>query len=218
LTTPVLHPVVRDVTERIRVRSAETRRRYLERIGRAARRRPARLDLGCANLAHGFAACESSAKDALRGTVKANVAIVSSYNDMLSAHQPYETFPRAIKGPDGSLVWRPGPAESLDPQVLRPITDPFTADGGLCVLWGNLGRAVIKVSAVARSHRVVTAPARVFDDQANVVQGVRPRRIGPRRRRRHALPGVHGPTGCPSCTSSRRRDQLRNTVPTYCAG
>jgi len=84
-TTPVLHPVVRDVTERIRVRSAETRRRYLERIGGAARRRPARLDLGCANLAHGFAACESSAKDDLRGNVKVNVAIVSSYNDMLSA-------------------------------------------------------------------------------------------------------------------------------------
>ena len=170
MTTPALHPVVCDVTERIRVRSAETRRRYLERIGWAARRRPARLELGCANLAHGFAACESSAKDDLRGNVKPNVAIVSSYNDMLSAHQPYETFPRAIKGPDGSLVWRPGPAESLDPQVLRPITDPFTADGGLCVLWGNLGRAVIKVSAVARSHRVVTAPARVFDDQAHVVQ------------------------------------------------
>ena len=170
MTRPALHPVVCDVTERIRVRSAETRRRYLERIGWAARRRPARLELGCANLAHGFAACESSAKDDLRGTVKPNVAIVSSYNDMLSAHQPYETFPRAIKGPDGSLVWRPGPAESLDPQVLRPITDPFTADGGLCVLRGNLGRAVIKVSAVARSHRVVTAPARVFDDQAHVVQ------------------------------------------------
>jgi dihydroxyacid dehydratase/phosphogluconate dehydratase len=123
----------------------------------AARRRPARLDLGCANLAHGFAAWESSAKDDLRGDVKPNAAIVSSYNDMLSAHQPYETFPRAIKGPDGSLVWRPGPAESLNPQVLRPITDPFTADGGLCVLRGNLGRAVIKVSAVARSHRVVRA-------------------------------------------------------------
>ena len=465
MTTPALHPVVRDVTDRIRVRSAETRRRYLERIGRAARRRPARLDLGCANLAHGFAACESSAKDDLRGDVKPNVAIVSSYNDMLSAHQPYETFPRAIKeavaaagavaqfaggvpamcdgvtqghagmelslfsrdviamatavalshemfdgalllgicdkivpglligglafghlpvvlvpggpmtsglpnseksrvrqlyaedkvgraellaaesasyhgpgtctfygtansnqmiveimglhlpgasfvnpgtplraaltaaaarrvteltatgpaytpmgqivdekavvnavvglhatggstnhtlhlvavaaaagiqlswddfsdlsevvpllarvypngnadvnhfqaaggmafvigqlldggllhgdvrtvagaglnryrqepflGADGSLVWRPGPAESLDPAVLRPISDPFTADGGLCVLRGNLGRAVIKVSAVAPSHRVVTAPARVFDDQAHVVQ------------------------------------------------
>jgi len=40
-------------------------------------------------------------------------------------------------GADGSLVWRPGPAESLDPEVLRPITDPFTADGGLCVLRGK---------------------------------------------------------------------------------
>ena len=78
MTTPVLHPVVRDVTDRIRVRSAETRRRYLERIGRAARRRPARLELGGANLAHGFAACESSAMDDLRVTVKPNVAIVSS--------------------------------------------------------------------------------------------------------------------------------------------
>ncbi len=465
MTKLALHPVVRDVTERIRVRSAQTRQRYLERIDQAARRRPARLDLGCANLAHGFAACEPIAKDDLRGTIKPNVAIVSSYNDMLSAHQPYETFPRAIKetvaaaggvaqfaggvpamcdgvtqghpgmelslfsrdviamatavalshemfdgalllgicdkivpgllmgglafghlpivlvpggpmtsglsnseksrvrqlyaegkvgraellaaesasyhgpgtctfygtansnqmiveimglhlpgasfvnpgtplraaltaaaarrvteltatgpaytpmgrivdekaivnavvglhatggstnhtlhlvavaaaagiqlswddfsdlsevvpllarvypngtadvnhfqaaggmafvigqlldggllhedvhtvagdglsryrqepflGADGSLGWRPGPAESLDSQVLRPIDDPFTADGGLCVLRGNLGRAVIKVSAVAPSHRVVTAPARVFDDQAQVVQ------------------------------------------------
>ena len=77
--------------------AAPRRGEVSRRIGGAARRRPARLDLGCANLAHGFAACESSAKDDLRSDVKANVAIVSSYNDMLSAHQPYETFPRAIK-------------------------------------------------------------------------------------------------------------------------
>lgn len=54
--------------------------------------------------------------------------------------------------------------------MLRPITDPFTADGGLRVLRGNLGRAVMKVSAVAPPHRVVTAPARVFDDQAQVAK------------------------------------------------
>jgi phosphogluconate dehydratase len=71
---------------------------------------------------------------------------------------------------DGSLQWRPGPADSLDHDVLRPVADPFTADGGLRVLRGNLGHAVIKVSAVAPSHRVVTAPARVFDDQAQVAQ------------------------------------------------
>jgi phosphogluconate dehydratase len=73
-------------------------------------------------------------------------------------------------GPDGSVIWQPGPTRSLDPDVLRPVADPFTQDGGLRVLTGNLGRAVIKVSAVAPAHRVVTAPARVFDDQAEVTR------------------------------------------------
>ena len=97
MTVHTPHPVVRDVTDRIRARSTETRARYLQRIARATRQRPARLDLGCANLAHGFAACDPAAKNDLRGEVKSNIAIVSSYNDMLSAHQPYETFPRALK-------------------------------------------------------------------------------------------------------------------------
>jgi phosphogluconate dehydratase len=66
---------------------------------------------------------------------------------------------------DGRLVWRDGPRESLDAAVLRPTTDPFSADGGLRMLAGNLGRAVIKVSAVAPEHRVVQAPARVFTTQ-----------------------------------------------------
>jgi phosphogluconate dehydratase len=66
---------------------------------------------------------------------------------------------------DGRLVWRDGPVESLDPAVLRPASDPFSADGGLRMLAGNLGRAVIKVSAVAPEHRVVQAPARVFTTQ-----------------------------------------------------
>ncbi|MFC0431635.1 phosphogluconate dehydratase [Kutzneria buriramensis] len=63
------------------------------------------------------------------------------------------------------VVWRDGARESLDPAVLRPATDPFSADGGLRMLSGNLGRAVIKVSAVAAEHRVVQAPARVFTTQ-----------------------------------------------------
>jgi len=66
---------------------------------------------------------------------------------------------------DGKLVWRDGPAASLDPAVLRPVSEPFSADGGLRMLAGNLGRAVIKVSAVAAEHRVVQAPARVFTTQ-----------------------------------------------------
>ncbi|MBW0106738.1 phosphogluconate dehydratase, partial [Pseudonocardia sp. KRD291] len=67
------------------------------------------------------------------------------------------------------LVWRDGPTESLDKTVLRGVADPFAPDGGLRVLGGNLGRAVVKTSAVDAEHRVVTAPARVFDDQAQLL-------------------------------------------------
>ena len=63
------------------------------------------------------------------------------------------------------IVWREGVTKSLDENVLRPVTDPFSKDGGLKVLDGNLGRGVIKVSAVAEEHRIVEAPAIVFNDQ-----------------------------------------------------
>jgi phosphogluconate dehydratase len=66
---------------------------------------------------------------------------------------------------DGRLAWRPGPTRSLDHALLRPVSDPFDAEGGLRLLTGALGRSVIKVSAVARVHRIVEAPAVVFDDQ-----------------------------------------------------
>ena len=70
---------------------------------------------------------------------------------------------------DSGLAWRPAPEHSGDRDVLRPMTDPFGADGGLKVLRGNLGRAVIKTSAVQPQHRIVEAPAFVFDDQENVI-------------------------------------------------
>jgi len=66
---------------------------------------------------------------------------------------------------DGELVWVDGVTESLDRDILRPIEDPFDHEGGLRLLKGNLGRAVIKVSAVKPQHRIVEAPARVFDSQ-----------------------------------------------------
>ncbi|MFE3458037.1 phosphogluconate dehydratase [Nocardiopsis aegyptia] len=92
-----VHPVVADVTRRLAERSAATRSAYLERIAAAASEGPARGSLGCANLAHGFAACGVSDKLALAGDVTPNLAIVSSYNDMLSAHQPLKTYPDTIK-------------------------------------------------------------------------------------------------------------------------
>lgn len=93
----VVHPVLAAVTERIVARSAEGRAEYLRRIRAAGASGPARGDLACANLAHGFAAAEPEGKLALRGRVKPNVAIVSSYNDMLSAHQPYRDYPEQLK-------------------------------------------------------------------------------------------------------------------------
>ncbi len=70
---------------------------------------------------------------------------------------------------DGRLAWREAPAQSRDTDVLRDVANPFSADGGLKVLRGNLGRAVMKVSAVQPQHHTVEAPALVFTDQAAVV-------------------------------------------------
>jgi phosphogluconate dehydratase len=71
---------------------------------------------------------------------------------------------------DGQLDWRPVPAQSADEAVLRPVSSPFSADGGLRLLKGNLGRAVIKVSAVKPEHRNVRAPAVVVTDQKELLQ------------------------------------------------
>lgn len=86
-----------EVTERITVRSRDARARYLERIAQAAERGPTRAKLGCANQAHGFAACGPSDKAMLREGAGANLGIVTAYNDMLSAHQPYEGYPELIR-------------------------------------------------------------------------------------------------------------------------
>jgi phosphogluconate dehydratase len=71
---------------------------------------------------------------------------------------------------DGALVWGPPPERSLDRDVLRPVDDPFDAEGGLRLVSGNLGRAICKVSAVKQEHRRVRAPVAVFDDQDAVLE------------------------------------------------
>jgi phosphogluconate dehydratase len=70
----------------------------------------------------------------------------------------------------GELRWREAPERSGDLAVLRPVTDPFSTDGGLKLLQGNIGRAIIKTSAMQPAQRVVCAPARVFDSQEAVTQ------------------------------------------------
>ncbi|OZE64583.1 phosphogluconate dehydratase [Rhodococcus sp. 02-925g] len=92
-----LHPVLRQVTDRIADRSQSDRTKYLARIAAAGEQGPARGRLACANIAHGFAASGKADKQALRGMVKPNIAIVSAYNDMLSAHKPFENYPAVLK-------------------------------------------------------------------------------------------------------------------------
>lgn len=93
-----LHPSLHAVTERIRQRSASSRAAYLAQINAAIRRpRPSRSRLSCGNLAHGFAACSATDKERIRQLETANLAIITAYNDMLSAHQPLEHYPELIR-------------------------------------------------------------------------------------------------------------------------
>lgn len=92
-----LHTTVSAVTERIRDRSASQRRDYLDLMTDAMATPVQRSTLGCGNLAHGFAACGSEDKDRIRLMNSANIGIITAYNDMLSAHQPYATYPEQIK-------------------------------------------------------------------------------------------------------------------------
>jgi phosphogluconate dehydratase len=74
---------------------------------------------------------------------------------------------------DGELVWKNGVTDSLDTDILRPASDPFDREGGLRLLQGDLGRAVIKVSAVKPENRIVEAPAAVFESQEDALQAFR---------------------------------------------
>ena len=92
-----MHSKVAQVTQAIIERSRASRGDYLQRIEAAKGSVVSRSNLSCGNLAHGFAACSQTDKDRLTMMDEANVAIVSSYNDMLSAHQPFERYPQIIK-------------------------------------------------------------------------------------------------------------------------
>ncbi|NYE61307.1 phosphogluconate dehydratase [Duganella sp. 1224] len=92
-----LHPVLETVTNRIIQRSKPSRGAYLAHLEAARVKGPQRGTLACTNLAHGFAAFPANDKLVLKEIKKPSVAIVSAYNDMLSAHQPFERFPDIIK-------------------------------------------------------------------------------------------------------------------------
>jgi phosphogluconate dehydratase len=94
--TTELHSTVARVTERIVERSARHRLRYLDLIERGREAGTNRQNLACGNLAHGFAASGED-KPAIKSGKAVNIGIVTAYNDMLSAHQPYGRYPEAIK-------------------------------------------------------------------------------------------------------------------------
>jgi phosphogluconate dehydratase len=92
-----LNNTVAEVTQRIIERSSSLRADYLRQVAEDHSNRPERGKLSCGNLAHGFAACGEEDKNSLRLMEASNIAIVTSYNDMLSAHQPYAEYPDMIK-------------------------------------------------------------------------------------------------------------------------
>ncbi|MDH4568914.1 phosphogluconate dehydratase [Pseudomonas sp. BN414] len=147
-----MHPRVLEVTRRLVERSRATRERYLAMIQKAASDGPQRGKLQCANFAHGVAGCGGSDKQRLRLMDSANVAIVTAYNDMLSAHQPYEDYPERIR------------------QALRDIGSVGQVAGGVPAMCdgvtqgepgmelGIASREVIAMStAVALSHNMFDA-------------------------------------------------------------
>jgi phosphogluconate dehydratase len=145
-----LHAVLDRVTNRVIERSRQSRALYLTRIEHArAHNAPARTALSCANLAHGFAAAPANDKLIIKEMRKPNIGIVTSYNDMLSAHQPYERFPELIR----AAARRAGASAQVAGGV------PAMCDG---VTQGNPGmemslfsREVIAMStAIALSHNM----------------------------------------------------------------
>src|ERR1700760_3576960 len=92
-----LHPRIAEVTERIRERSWAERDDYLARMSAATEKGTTRSRLSCTNLAHGFASAEAGDKAAIREMRWPNLAIINSYNDMLSAHQPLERYPVILR-------------------------------------------------------------------------------------------------------------------------
>ena len=140
-----LHATIDRVTDRIRTRSQGQRDAYLKKIARAAEEGPRRAHLSCGNQAHAYAAMPD--KDDLATSRKPNIGIVTAYNDMLSAHQPYERYP--------DLIRRAGHAAGATVQVAGGV--PAMCDG---VTQGRAGmelslfsRDVIALAAgVALSH------------------------------------------------------------------
>ena len=83
--------------------------------------------------------------------------------------QGLKAYTKEPKIKNHELVWEEGATESLNTSIIRPVNEPFSADGGIKILIGNIGRSVIKTAAVALENRIVEAPAIVFDEQIDLI-------------------------------------------------
>jgi len=92
-----MNKTILEVTNRIIERSKDTRQLYLKQMKNAFSKEVSRNTLSCGNLAHGFAACSTHVKNELSEYITPNLGIVTAYNDMLSAHKPYENYPQLIR-------------------------------------------------------------------------------------------------------------------------
>ena len=141
-----LHPAVEAVTSRIIKRSAERRAAYLDLIDRARDEGVNRPQLACGNLAHAFAASGED-KAAIRGGTRPNIGIVTAFNDMLSAHQPYERYPNQIK------IWAREVGATAQVAGGVPAMCDGVTQGQLSMELSLFSRDVIALStAVALSH------------------------------------------------------------------
>jgi phosphogluconate dehydratase len=151
-STPRLHPTLATATARISERSSSTRARYLARVASAARAKELRSAIGCANLAHAFAACHADDKARLREDYGPNLAIVTAYNDMLSAHKPYESYPERIR----AAARRVGASAQVAGGV--PAMCDGVTQGRAGMEFSLFSRDVIALAtAIALSHEVYDA-------------------------------------------------------------
>jgi phosphogluconate dehydratase len=147
-----LDPRIAAITARIVERSRPTRRAYLDGIAAAIAEGRPRDRMGCANLAHSFAACSPTAKGRLEAGAVPNIGIVTAYNDMLSAHRPYERYPELIRA-EAEKVGAVAQVAGGVPAMCDGITQ---GEPGMQL--SLFSRDVIAMStAVALSHRVFDA-------------------------------------------------------------
>ncbi len=141
-----------NITNRIIERSVASRAKYLAQMNNSQLTKVTRAKLSCGNLAHAFASCNFEDKASLKGEVKVNIGIINSYNDMLSAHKPYESYPEIIRSKAAAI----GAVAQVAAGV--PAMCDGVTQGQMGMELSLLSRDVIALStAIGLSHNMFDA-------------------------------------------------------------